>query len=131
MEWLVTIHNVWRYVVLFTALATLGMALMAYLGNRPWDAVSDRLSFFFTLAMDIQVLVGIGVWIFGDWERNDSFLKFVHPLLMLVAVGVAHAGRVITEREADSRAKGRKALLFFGGSLIIVLIAIPLAAWPL
>src|SRR4051812_7685709 len=128
MEWLVTIHSIWRYVVLITALGAIGLALMAYLGSRDWDNLSDRFAFFFPLAMDIQVLIGILVWLLANWERSDNFLLWIHPLLMIVAVGIAHAGRAVAERTEGSKARGGKALLFFGGSLLIVLIAIPLAS---
>jgi hypothetical protein len=81
--------------------------------------------------MDIQLLIGLGVWVLADWDRKDSFLFWIHPLLMLVAVGLAHAGRAMSERESDSRQKGTRASLFFGGSLVVVLVGIPLASWPI
>ena len=131
MEWLVQFHSIWRYVVLLMALAAIIFSLLAYLGSRPWDNLTDRISFFFTLAMDIQVLVGIGVWLFADWDRNNSLLLWIHPLLMIAAVGLAHAGRVISERASDSRNKGGRATLFFVSSLVVVLVAIQFATRPL
>src|SRR6476620_7022105 len=91
LEILVTIHGLWRYIVLVLALASSALAFMAYSGSRPWDSVTDRVTLFFTIAMDIQVVIGILVWIFGDWDRNETFLQWIHPVAMLVAVGLAHA----------------------------------------
>lgn len=131
MEWLETVHSLWRYVVLLTALGAIALALLAMSGSRTWDGVSDRTSFFFTLAMDIQVLIGIGVWVLTEWPRGDTFLTWIHPGLMVAAVGLAHVGRVRSERGNSSRVQGRQALTFFGLSLLLVLVAIPLASWPL
>jgi hypothetical protein len=130
-ELIVNIHNVWRYVVLVLALAAIVLSLMAFLGSRPWDNVTDRVTLFYTISLDIQLLIGILVWIFGDWERNDSFLLWVHPVAMVIAVGLGHAGRVMSERASGARSKGARGLAFFGGSLLVILLAIPIAAWPL
>src|ERR1043165_601670 len=106
MEWLVTIHNIWRFVVLIAALGALLLALLAYLGTREWDNLSDRFSFFFPITMDVQVLIGILVWLLADYDHNDTFLRWIHPVAMLVAVGLAHVGRRRSEQAADSRSKG-------------------------
>ncbi len=131
MEWLVNIHNVWRYAVLIAALGALILSLLAYLGNREWDSLADRFSLFFTIAMDIQVVIGILVWVLADYNKNDSFLRWIHPIAMLASVGLAHVGRTRSERAVGSKSKGGTAALFFGASLLVVLLAIPLAAWPI
>ena len=125
MEWLVTIHSVWRYVVLVVALGAIILSLLAYLGTREWDNLAERFSFFFPITMDIQVVVGILVWLLANYDQNDAFRRWIHPVAMLVAVGLAHMGRVRSDRAAGSKAKGGTAALFFGASLLVVLLAIP------
>jgi hypothetical protein len=72
------------------------------------------------------------VWLLANWGRgNDIWLTWIHPGLMLVAAGLAHAGKTLAERTAGSKAKGGKAALFFGASFILILVGIPLASWPL
>src|SRR3954451_12318487 len=100
---------------------------MASMGSRPWDNTTDRVTLFFTISMDIQVVIGILVWIFGDWDRNDNTLLWVHPVAMVIATGLAHAGRVMSERASGARSKGARGLAFFGASLLVILIAIPIA----
>jgi hypothetical protein len=131
MEILVTIHDIWRYAVLIAAVGALALSLMAYLASREWDALTDRFSLFFTIAMDIQVLIGILVWVTDERARSDTFLAWIHPGLMLLAAGLAHAGRVFSERLQGSKAKGGTAAAMFAGSLLLVLLAIPLSSWPL
>lgn len=131
MEWLDTIHSVWRYVVLIAALGAVALSLLAYMGSRDWDTITERFSFFFPLTMDIQVLIGVGVWLFVSYDTGDPFLRWFHPVAMLAAVGLAHVGRARSERANDSKSKGGTAALFFGASLLVVLLMIPLAAWPL
>jgi Na+/proline symporter len=132
MDVIVTLHNIWRWVVLLVGLGAIVFAVMAASGSRPWDGISDRLSFCFTLSRDIQLWLGIIVWI-GEqrWDGANTFLSFIHPLAMIVAVAVAHFGRRRSDSAAESRDKGRQASIFFILSLLVILVAIPIAAWPL
>jgi hypothetical protein len=131
MELIVTLHNIWRWVVLLVGLGAIALAVMSASGARPWDGVSDRLSFFFTLAMDIQLLIGVVVWIGQQrWDGSDTFLSYIHPLLMLAAVALAHVGRARSDRADGSRTKGQQASIFFIVSFIVIVVAIPIAHWP-
>ena len=47
MEWLVTIHSVWRWAVLIAAIGALALAIASYLGSREWDGLSDRSTLIF------------------------------------------------------------------------------------
>ncbi len=129
-EILVTIHNIWRWVVLIAAVAAIVLAALAATGSRPWDATSDSFALIFTVAMDIQVLVGIIVWLLEQRWSGDAYLGYIHPVLMLGAVALAHIGRTRADKAEGPTAKGRTAALFFIASLVVVLIAIPFKAWP-
>ena len=132
MEWLVTVHSIWRWAVLLAGIGALALAVMSATGSRPWDGAANRASFFFTLAMDVQFLIGAVLWIVqGRWSGADSFLSWVHPIAMIGAVALSHVGRARADRTQGDSAKGRQAALFFGLSLTVALVAIPLAAWPL
>src|SRR5690242_16232694 len=104
MEFLVTIHGIWRYVVLLTAIGALVLSVMAFMGSREWDPLTDRFSLFFTIAMDVQALIGVLVWITATDPDvvNSAFLRFIHPVAMIVALALAHVGRVRSERATGS-----------------------------
>ncbi len=124
------IHSYWRWVVLVAGVGATVLSLLAATGSRPWDALADRFAFFFPLALDIQVLVGIILWLIEERWAGDAILSYLHPLAMLVAVGLAHAGRSASEKASGSVERGRKALIFFVASIMVVLVAIPLYSWP-
>ena len=114
MDWLVDIHSIWRYAILVAGLGGLIFSFMAATGARPWDALTERLSAIFPIVMDVQLLIGLGVWFLTSWPRADTYLAWIHPGLMIVAIGLAHAGRALSERAGDSGAKGLRAAIFFG-----------------
>lgn len=130
-DWLIEVHSIFRWVVLPLALAALAFAVMAATGSRPWDALSDRLAMFFTIAMDVQLLIGLILWVLeGRWASADLGVTWLHPLAMIGAVGLAHVGRARSDRVEGSRNKGMQAAIFFGLSLLLVLVGIPLYSWP-
>jgi magnesium-transporting ATPase (P-type) len=128
---LMNVHSVWRWVVLTLAVLAIFFATQAARGARPWDPTSERVAFLFTLAVDIQVLIGVLLWLVRQEWGHEFFLAWVHPVLMLGAAGLAHVGRARADRATDSRDKGRTAAYFFAASLVVMLVAIPIAAWPL
>ena len=130
MEWAVTLHSYWRWIVLIAGIVVVVLGILAFTGNRPWDAVSARAALVFTIVLDIQVLIGLLVWISEQRWIGDAYLGYLHPLLMIGAVAIAHVGRARADRAVDSQTKGRMATFFFVASFIVILVAIPLGSWP-
>ena len=50
-----------------------------------------------------------------------------HPMGMIIAIALAHVGRVRIRRAADSESRHKRALIFFGLALVMMLLSIP---WP-
>jgi len=131
-SFLLEFHSIFRWVVILVALAALVLSILAATGSRPWDAIADRASLAFTIAMDVQFLIGALLWVSEQrWSSGDTFLTWGHPLLMFGAVAVAHVGRARAEKAPSDRVRGQQTAIFFGLSLLVVLVAIPLYAWPL
>ena len=132
LDLLVTVHSIFRWVVLLTALFAIAVALMSASGTRRWGTLGDRSSLFFTIAMDVQFLIGLLVWLTEQRWQGDVGLGWLHPIAMLAAVALAHIGRARADvgRNATSTDKGRQAAFFFAASLLVILIAIPLNSWP-
>lgn len=130
---LVDIHSIFRWVVLITAVVAIAAAALSATGTRRWGVLGDRSSLFYTIALDVQFLIGVLVWVLEQRWAGDVALGWLHPLAMLVAVALAHVGRARADRDhnATSREKGRQVAIFFTASLILILVAIPLSSWPI
>ncbi len=131
-EFLLNFHSIFRWVVLLAAVGAIALATLSATGSRPWDALSNSSSLAFTVAMDVQLLIGLALWVAEHrWSINDAGLTWAHPLLMIAAVGLAHVGRERADKALGDKRRGATAALFFGASLLVILIAIPLYAWRL
>ena len=91
-------------------------------------------------ALDLQLLVGLVLLFFGpvtvlglhepDLMFRSRILRFFtleHPLAMIVAIAVAHVGRVRVRRSLTDAARHRQSVVFVGVALLVILASIP---WP-
>ncbi len=62
-------HSGWRYVVIFVVLLTLAKFLIGWLGRAQWQGWDQRLGLAALIAVDIQVLLGLVLWIMSSgWQ---------------------------------------------------------------
>ena len=128
MDALVTIHSIFRWVVLAALLVAVVYGIVRALRRDPWSPESARPFSIAVVALDIQVLIGIVVWILTQaWDANP-FLAVIHPVIMLLAVGVGH----VALRRARTNGTSPPAYWIGGlgllGALALVGAAIPWAS---
>ncbi len=139
-ELTLTLHSLVRWLVLIFAVVAVGNALAGWFGRREWSAASDRFGRLFTITMDIQVLLGLLLYFLsptvstalGDLgaAMRDAGLRFwsvEHAVMMLIAVILAHVGRVLVRKAEGSTPKFKRAAILYGLALLLILLAIP---WP-
>jgi hypothetical protein len=126
MDALVTIHSLWRWVVLLVALAALGAGAAAWFGQLQWRP-AERLGLIFTIALDIEVLIGLLDWVLALVQGTNLgiFFTLVHPGAMILAVGIAHMVRVRADRMDSDQARARLQTLGFLASLVVIILAMP------
>ena len=139
MQALLVIHNLLRWLIIIFGIWTVLKSISGLAGKREFTASDGRSNFFFMLCMDIQLLVGLGLYFSGEWfdqlkhlgdAMKDTRLRFFtmeHELMMIIAWVLVHAGRVMVKKAPSSSAKFKKSLLFFGIVLLLILISAP---WP-
>lgn len=135
-------HSWLRWLVLLAALAAVARAIGGVSTRRPWTPVDDRAGLWLTGALDLQLLLGLILYIFLSPVTKSAFVDMAaamkgapirffaveHPVGMIVAIALAHVGRVRIRKAADSESRHKQALVFFGLSLLVMLLSIP---WPI
>ena len=125
-------HGVWRWIVLTVALVTVVKALVGWLGKQRWTALDERLGLFFTIAIDIQVLLGLLAWLIGPFNfrqlsvaMDNPFLRFYlleHPVIGVLAVALAHIGRGRSRKAKTDAGKHRAAFIFYLLSFLFIML---------
>jgi hypothetical protein len=138
---LLFLHSWLRWVVLLTGIFAVARALSGMNGNRRWTAGDGRPGLWFMIGCDLQLLVGLALYLvfspivqaaFGNVAaamRNPAYRFYLveHSAAMVIAIALAHIGRVRTKKATTDAARFKSAAVFFGLALLIMLAVIP---WP-
>jgi hypothetical protein len=139
---LLVLHSWSRWFVVIFGLIAVFRAYTGYSGRRPFVSADNGMSAAFSGFMWLQVLIGFGLY-FGlsPWGLNamkqagamqdptKRFFGMEHVAVMILAAIVAQVGRIVVKKTADSTQKHKKALLYFGVALLLVLLMIPWGIW--
>ena len=135
------VHSYLRWVVLLLALLAVARAWSGWRTSRAWTPADDKVGRFFSIALDVQVMIGLVLYVavspltraalqdFGA-AMSNSVLRFFaveHIFGMLIAVTLVHIGRAKSRRNGPSILRHRAAFIFFGIGLLAMLASIP---WP-
>ncbi len=139
-SWILIAHSSWRWVIVVAGLAVLGCAATRLRSGGPWDTGATRLTRFFSIAVDIQVLMGAALYLTLSplttvvlastttplpAGSQAHFLAVLHPVIMLAAFIVVHIASVLVRRARSDAARARRALIFYGITWLIVVAGIP------
>jgi hypothetical protein len=118
---IVDIHSWVRWLVL---LALGGGAVLGFVRNSRGEPWNDGPFAFAVIVVDVQVLLGVIVWIFNSGWDAGFFFAVLHPLFMLIALGLAHLG-LIRARKLDEPRSNLIMAWSLVASLALVIAAVP------
>ena len=138
---LILAHSWIRWVVLLLGAVAFVRAASGRFTRRPWTPTDDAASRWFVISVDIQVLIGLVLYLFfssftmSAWRNMagamaDAVIRFwavEHLVGMIAATAFAHVGRVRIRKSTDSTRKHFVAAIFFGLALVLMLVSMP---WP-
>ena len=133
------LHNLVRWVALILAIVATVEAFLGWFGKRQWSERDRKIGSFFGMAMDIQLLLGLILYFvyspitrqaladFGAamGVRDLRFFGIEHVFYMVLAVVFAHLGSILARKAPESKAKFQRAAIFFGLSLLLMLLGMP------
>jgi hypothetical protein len=133
-------HAFVRWLVLLAGLVAVAKMLAGYIKSAQWTIADRRAGLFFTIALDIQFLIGIVLYMTSPLVRNARadmagamhvsnirFFVVEHPALMTAALVIAHVGSVMARQAPADRSKFARGLAFYGLSLVLIAVGIPWA----
>ncbi len=135
------VHSWLRGLVLLLALSLLARTAVGWLRSRAWARPDEALQVAFVAAMDVQLLLGLALYAglspltrafltdptAGLKSSAIRFFGVEHVALMLIAVAVAHAGRVLSRQAPTAPRRHARACAATLLVLVLLLVAIP---WP-
>jgi cytochrome c biogenesis factor len=134
------LHNILRWVVIILAILALVRAYRGWLGKREWTSADRKSASFFSISMDIQLLLGLILYfllspltrpvlegqmglVMGNIEMR--FFGVEHIFYMILGVVFVHVGTILSRRADDPVAKHRRAAIWFTLAAIVLIVGIP------
>ncbi len=114
MSLLLTIHGELRWLVALAGLIVIVKFLIGWLGKREYKSLDRTLLMVFTILLDINVLLGLIILLFGGVFNGP---RLEHATTMLLATIAAHL---------TARFRGAPDALRFRNQLLLVLLALAL-----
>jgi hypothetical protein len=135
-----TLHSFVRWVLVIVAIVAVARAFAGWLGKKEWATLDGQLGMLLSSAADLQMLLGLILYIFlspltqavfKDFgaAMSDPVLRYwgvEHIVMLFAAVVLIHIGQMMARR-AEAALKYKWAAIFFGLALLAMLVAIP---WP-
>jgi hypothetical protein len=134
------LHNLVWWIILLSGLWAVARAWRGNLAGAAWTKHEKRSGLFFSSALAMQFLIGLGLYFKSDLVRlfmsgqatgaerlTATFFGLMHPLAMFTAVILGQIGYSVSKRISDDNRKYRFAAYCYTAALTIVLLAVP---WP-
>jgi hypothetical protein len=135
-----TLHSYLRWLVVLLGLLAFVRAAAGAAARKPWTPSDDRTGFWFVTVLDLQVLLGLLLYLFLSPITHQIFGAFggamqdpvgrfwavEHIVGMVIGLALAHVGRA-RMRKTDSLRRHKVAAIFFGLAILVILASIP---WP-
>ena len=137
---LLHLHSVLRWIILILLLVAVYKNFADR--NKAFTPGHRKTALLLMICADIMLLIGLYQWFTGPWglksiQNNgmslvmkNSMLRFFaieHLIGMLIAIILIHIGYAYSKKNITDAVKHKRAVLFFGLALLIILISIP---WP-
>lgn len=107
-------HSGLRYIVILVVVLTLIKLLTGLVGNGRWGKLDQVLGAATPIVFDIQLLLGIILWIVQQrWNGALPLASWEHPVTMILAIAVAHVTWSRTKKSSEDMAKFRTAFVGF------------------
>lgn len=135
------LHSLLRWAVLLTGAVAWFRSIGGGTAKRPWTAKDELWGMLFTMSVDLQMVVGLVLYLFlspftkiafqnfGGAMANASlrFWAVEHIIGMIIGVALVHVGRVKIRKAPGDARRHRLATIFFGLALVVMCASIP---WP-
>lgn len=128
MDFVLILHNIMRWVVVLLAIYALVRMYKGVFGNGEFVEGDRKALSWFSISLDVQLLLGLVLYIGGRWWQNSvRFFAMEHISIMIVAVVLAHLAVVFSKRAETAPSKFKRGAIYATLAVLAVLVGIP---WP-
>lgn len=132
-------HHYLSWLVLLAAIWALYRAWTGYIGKKRWQKADNTAGLVFTILIDIQLLLGLILYLFlspltqaafADFgaAMKNSMLRFYaveHILMMIIGLVLIHIGRSKAKKATSDISKHKITAIWFTIGFILIVSRVP------
>jgi len=132
------LHTLFAWLILMVMIPSVLFAFAGYFTKRPFTKLQNTFRLLAVIITGVQLVLGLFIYVtskvdylgkfsqMGEVMKNplERFNTIEHPLTMIVAIIFVHIGSAKIKKAADTE-KNKKALIFFGISLLLIFSRFP------
>jgi len=135
---IVHLHNLLRWGVLLLGLYAITKSVLGIIHKREFTSKDNLSHILFVVVCHTQLLLGLVLYFIGPTmagirtsgvnmmkDAGARFWAVEHLVAMVIGILLVQIGRSLSKKETDPMKKHRKAVIFFGLGLLIILSRIP------
>ena len=120
---ILTVHSILRWITVVVAVIALIKYAVGWLGKKPFDNATARLTSAYKILMDVQLLIGAFYLVFtGLLGFGWPSYRIEHTIIMVVAVVLAHL-TTLWKDKADL-VRYRNGFFMLLASVLVVMIGV-------
>ncbi|WP_207421400.1 hypothetical protein [Desertivirga brevis] len=136
---LLSLHSLFRWLVVISLIFSILFSYFGLVNNKPFSKSVNTIRHWTATIAHLQLMIGLTLYFqspliklqisdSGDGLISEQyFFRYLHLLLMLIAITVITIGSAKAKRANTDKAKHRIMLSWFGAGLLLIVTAIP---WP-
>jgi hypothetical protein len=118
-------HSGWRYIVILMLVITIAKYVIGMVSSGQWSGFDEALNRFTPIVIDIQVLLGLVLWILQQrWNGADPLASWEHPVTMIIASVLTHATQRRVKAAPTDAAKYQAGLIGYLIAGIVVALGV-------
>ncbi len=116
-----TLHTVYIWPLLTVVASLFLLWMLSCLWRQAkWDSIHKIMSLAYLVVLDLQLLLGIVLWIAQQrWTGLDALRSFEHPLNMIIAMVIYHVGYARLKRDIPDRSRFVSAVIWGAACLVV------------
>lgn len=127
------LHSGFRYIVMVLFIYTILMALIGWLGNRPYSNRNRLSNLFAMISAHTQLLIGIVLYFisplvqFNSGTMKDPTTRYFtveHWVMMLIAIALITVGHSRSKKKVLPEVKHKTIFIFYTIALVIIVGAL-------
>ncbi len=116
-------HDGWHYLASLALVVAVAAFLVNWLRGQEWSQLEQRIGTYAIIVVDIQLLLGLILWGIGaslGIIGANAARTIEHPITMLLAIIILHAGWIWTKRSDETVRLRNGALTFLVAGLLVL-----------